>query len=79
MSILSVILGRWSTQPSKGLGGFAEKEASDLELHVSQCARRYDDLRASIDGVQILLWAVIALLLITRVIDLATLINLILK
>lgn len=67
MSALDFLLNK--DKPSEGLGGFDEREATDLGLHVAQCARRYDDLRRSIDKLQFLTWLVILILLASNVID----------
>lgn len=76
MSLIDLITGQRG-KPSEGLGGFdQEREGTDLSLHVANCAKRYDDLRASIDSVRILLWLIIALLLASNVITVERIVGL---
>ena len=66
-NVLDILFSR--NKPSEGLGGFDKREEEDLGLHVANCARRYDDLRFSIDRVSILQWIVIAILVASNVVD----------
>lgn len=76
MSVLDLLFGQPRVKPSEGLGGFDKREEEDLGLHVANCARRYDDLRTSIDGLRLLVWVVILLLLASNVIGVKALIGL---
>lgn len=76
MSVLDLLFGAARVKPSEGLGGFDEREEKDLGLHVNNCARRYDDLRTSLEGVRLLLWIVIAILLASNFMDLKAILEL---
>lgn len=76
MSALEFLFGAPRVKPSEGLGGFDKREEEDLGLHVANCARRYDDLRTSVDGVRFLIWIVIVILLASNVINVQSVIGL---
>lgn len=76
MDIVALLFGSNRAKPSEGLGGFDEREETDLGLHVANCARRYDDLRFELSGVRVLLWIVIVILVASNVITVQSIIGL---